>query len=230
MFQTFEASADPSQGTERVAALRRAMAEAGVDGFLVPRADEHQGEYVAPRSERLQWLTGFTGSAGAALVLLERAILFVDGRYTLQVRQQTDPALFEYESLVDLPPAQWLAANLTSSTRLAFDPWLHTIAEVKGLRAAAEKRGATLVPVDNLVDRVWADQPQPPPGPASIQPESLAGMLAKEKLPLLAERVAESGATATVLTDPSSVAWAFNIRGSDVPHTPLMLAFAIIPA
>lgn len=229
MFQAFESLTDPSQGAERVARLRRLMAEQNVDGFLVPRADEHQGEYVPPRAERLQWLTGFTGSAGAALIMRETAVIFVDGRYTLQVEQQTDPAIFTYASLVETPPATWIGDHFQGQ-KLGFDPWLHTISETAALREATKRRGATLVPVDNLVDLAWDDQPPQPLGKVIIQPETLAGELAKDKLPRLAADVAEAGAAATILTDPSSIAWAFNIRGSDVAHTPLALAFAIIPA
>jgi Xaa-Pro aminopeptidase len=230
MFQSFESLTDPSQGRERVANLRRLMEETGVDGFLVPRADEHQGEYVPPRAERLQWLTGFTGSAGIAMILKNSALIFVDGRYTLQVRNQADPQTFTFESLVDFPPPVWIQQNLERETRLAFDPWLHTVAEVRALRQAVEQRGASLVAVDNLVDRIWDDQPEPPLGRAAIQPQAYAGQLAKDKLPKLSARVRDAGIDATVLTDPSSVAWAFNIRGSDVLHTPLALSFAILPA
>lgn len=230
MFQSFESLTNPSQGPERVAKLRRLMRESGVDGFLVPRADEHQGEYVPPRAERLQWLTGFTGSAGIALILADKALIFVDGRYTLQVRNQADPHTFTFESLVDTPPPVWIEQNLASGTRLGFDPWLHTVAEVRALRHAAEQRGASLVSVDNLVDLIWDDQPEPPLGRVAIQPEAYAGELAKDKLPRLAARLREAGVSATILTDPSSIAWAFNIRGSDVLHTPLALSFAILSA
>lgn len=231
MFQQFESSSDPSQGAGRVAALRAKLVELGVDGFLVPRADEHQGEYVAARSERLAWLTGFTGSAGAAIVMRDRAILFVDGRYTLQARNQVDAGIFEVESLVDIPPATWLGAYAGNGRSIGFDPWLHTIGEADRLRSELERSGSRLVALDeNLVDAIWTDQPAAPGGEIAIQPSSLAGELAKDKLSRLATAITEAGATHTVLSDPSSVAWAFNIRGSDVPHTPLPLAFAIIPA
>jgi Xaa-Pro aminopeptidase len=229
MFQSFDSTADPAQGVERVASLRVEMARRGLDGFLVPRADEHQGEYVAKRSERLSWLTGFTGSAGAALVLADKALLFVDGRYTLQAREQTDPGTFAIESLVENPPAKWLGDNAAEGARIGFDPWLHTLGDARALRKALEKRGATLVAVEtNPVDAVWADQPQPPLARVEIHPESLAGELAKDKLVRMAAAVKEAGADCAVLTDPASLAWAFNIRGGDVPHTPLVLGFAIV--
>jgi Xaa-Pro aminopeptidase len=231
MFQSFESHSDPRQGTERVPLLRHELQRAGVDGFLVPRADEHQGEYVAARSDRLKWLTGFTGSAGAAIVLADRAVIFVDGRYTLQVRSQTDGETFSYDSLVDNPPSKWLAGNLKDGTRLGFDPWLHTVAETKSLRAAVEKAGGELVALGvNPIDTIWQDQPDSPKGAVTIQPVGFAGELAKDKIARLATTISDAGATHAVLTDPSSIAWTFNIRGSDVEHTPLPLAFAILSA
>jgi Xaa-Pro aminopeptidase len=230
MFQTFDVLTDPSHAAPRLARLREAMKAQGVDAFLVPRADEHQGEYVPARAERLTWLTGFTGSAGIALVLADRAMLFVDGRYTLQAGQQTDPNLFAIEDLIATPPAKWLERNAGSGMRVGFDPWLHTIAEATKLRQAAEERGAQLLPVDNPIDLIWEDQPPPPREKLEIQPVELAGQEASEKLSGLASAVSEAGADIFVLTDPSSLAWAFNIRGRDVAHTPLALGFAVIGA
>lgn len=231
IFQSFDATGDPSQGVARVAMLRDWMTKHELDAVLVPRSDEHQGEYVAPCAERLRWLTGFSGSAGAAIILKDRAIIFVDGRYTLQVRTQADMSLFSVESLIDNPPAAWIEANLGKGAQIGFDPWLHTTGEVRALAAAAAKIGADLIPLDeNPVDAIWSDRPQPPTGQVEIQPIEFAGELAKDKLPRLGEVVARQGADYAVLTDPSSVAWAFNIRGADLPHTPLALAFAIIPA
>jgi len=231
MFQTFESAGDPTSAPARVAKLREWLAAHELDGFLVPRADEHQGEYVAARSERLRWLTGFSGSAGAALILKDRAFIFVDGRYQLQVREQVDLKIFTIESLIDNPPASWIRDNLGKGARLGFDPWLHTIGEVQALKKAAEKNGATLVALNtNPVDEIWVDQPEPPAAPVEIHPIEFAGELAKEKLARLAEALARQGATHCVLTDPSSIAWAFNIRGNDVPHTPLALGFAILAA
>lgn len=231
MFQTFDSAGDPSVGRPRVTLLRRWLADNGLDGFLVPRADEHQGEYVADRSARLKWLTGFSGSAGVALVQRDRAFMFVDGRYTLQVRHEVDLDIFAIESLVDNPPASWIKDNLGKGARLGFDPWLHTIAEVKALKTSAEQSGATLVPLDrNPIDIIWKDQPAPPAAPVEIHPIGFAGELAKDKLARLAAAIGKEGATHAVLTDPSSIAWAFNIRGGDVPHTPLALGFAILAA
>ncbi|MEW6629985.1 MAG: aminopeptidase P family protein [Pseudomonadota bacterium] len=231
MFQTFDSAGDPAVGKPRVAMLRQWLAENGLDGFMVPRADEHQGEYVANRSARLKWLTGFSGSAGVALILRDRAFIFVDGRYTLQVRNEVDLSIFTVESLVDNPPASWIKDNLGKGARLGFDPWLHTIGEVKALKASAEQSGATLVPLDkNPIDIIWKDQPEPPRAPVELHPIGFAGELAKDKLARLAGAIEKDGATHAVLTDPSSIAWAFNIRGGDVPHTPLALGFAILAA
>ena len=231
MFQSFESSGDPSVGKPRVALLRQWMKQNGIDGFIVPRADEHQGEYVAARSERLKWLTGFSGSAGVAIVLANSAYVFVDGRYTLQVRDQVDLGIFTIESLIETPPALWIRENLAKGTRLGFDPWLHTIGDVKALKASAEKVGATLVPLtENPIDAVWQDQPDAPHAKVEIHPETFAGELAKDKLKRLAAAISAEGATHAVLTDPSSLAWTFNIRGGDVPHTPLALGFAVLAA
>ena len=231
MFQTFDSPSDPSTGRERVGRLREWLDRQGLDGFLVPRADEHQGEYVAAGSARLLWLTGFAGSAGVALILRERAHIFVDGRYTLQVRDQVDLSIFTPESLVDTPPPAWIEKNLGKGARIGFDPWLHTIADAKALRSAAEKVGAELVAVDrNPIDELWTDRPAPPLEKIEIHPIAYAGELARDKLARLAASLASEGVAHTVLTDPSSIAWAFNIRGHDLPHTPLALAFAILSA
>jgi len=229
MFQTFDPAGDPSVGKPRVAKLRQWLSENGLDGFIVPRADEHQGEYVPARAARLKWLTGFSGSAGVAIVLKDRAFIFVDGRYQLQVRSEVDLSVFTVESLVDNPPPAWLKDNLGKGARLGFDPWLHTIREVRDLRAAAEKSGAELVAVDrNPVDAIWSDRPEPPLAPVEIHPLAFAGELARDKLARLSGAIAAEGASHAVLTDPSSIAWALNIRGGDVPHTPLALGFAIL--
>lgn len=181
-FQTFDVTTNPANGAPRVEKLRKKMAELGLDGFLVPRADEHQGEYVPPHAQRLGWLTGFTGSAGAALVLKNSAYIFVDGRYELQVRAQTDGKVFSYESLVSNPPASWLAENGKGLT-IGFDPWLHTIYEAEALRNALEKQGGQLIPVEtNLVDAVWDDQPEAPAAEVTIQPARFSGHEAKDKI------------------------------------------------
>jgi len=228
-FQNFENSANPTLAAPRVAKLRALFEVHGVDGFLVPRSDAHQGEYVAKGSERLAWLTGFTGSAGIALVLKSHAYVFVDGRYTVQAGQQLDPHVFEVVDLIASPPSKWLAAQAGKGMRIGFDPWLHTISDVKGLEKALTEAGGALVAVGaNPVDSIWEDRPAPPLEPVSIHNIEHAAVLARDKLTHMAEAVRSAQADLCVLTDPSSIAWAFNIRGKDVPHTPLALAFAVI--
>ncbi|MEH6718350.1 MAG: aminopeptidase P family protein [Aurantimonas endophytica] len=228
MFQDFDAASDSSGSAERVRRLRAGLAEAGLDGFIVPRADEHQGEYIPDAAARLEWLTGFSGSAGTALVLADRAIILSDGRYTLQVRAQVDTSLFEPVSSVETPLAEFLPVA-AAGKRIGYDPWLHTQGEIRSLTKAMERTGGTLVPVrGNPIDRIWNDRPAPPKGAAMVHPERFAGRGAADKLAAMAEKLVEAKADATLLTDPASIAWSFNIRGSDVPHTPLMLAFAIL--
>ncbi|MGZ5937935.1 MAG: aminopeptidase P family N-terminal domain-containing protein, partial [Rhizomicrobium sp.] len=228
-FQTYENETDAATCAPRLAALREELKRRGLDGFVVPRADEHQGEYVPKRAERLAWLTAFTGSAGAAVVLRDKAAVFVDGRYTLQVRQQTDTSLFEPRDLVEEGPAGWIAKALPKGARLGYDPWLHTQAAVEGLRAAAEKAGGTLVACDtNPIDAVWKDQPDAPTAKAIVHAMNLAGESAESKRTRIAEDVKTQGADAAVITLPDSVCWLLNIRGGDVPHTPFALSFAIL--
>jgi Xaa-Pro aminopeptidase len=217
----------------RLARLREELAVRGLDGFIVPRSDEHQGEYVPACAQRLAWLTGFTGSAGVAIVLKDRAALFVDGRYTLQAGAQIDPALFEIRHVIEEPPAQWLGSALGQGAVLGYDPWLHTPHEVERLRAGAERAGASLRPVDNNqggnpVDRVWPGRPAAPLAAVVPHPDRFAGESAADKRIRLARSLSEAGVAAAVLTMPESIAWLLNIRGGDVPHTPLPLSFAIL--
>jgi Xaa-Pro aminopeptidase len=213
----------------RLALLREELAARGLDGFVVPRSDEHQGEYVPACAQRLAWLTGFTGSAGIAIVLKDRAALFVDGRYTLQAAAQIDPALFEIRHVTDEPPATWLGAALAGGAVLGYDPWLHTPHEVERLRTGAERAGAGLRAVEsNPVDRVWPGRPAAPLAPVVPHPDRFAGESAADKRARLARALAGEGVAAAVLTMPESIAWLLNIRGGDVPHTPLPLSFAIL--
>ena len=229
-FQSFEDAPEGAAGADRVKALRTELARRGLTGFIVPRTDRHQNEYVPAADERLAWLTGFTGSAGAAIVLMDRAALFVDGRYTLQARQQVDESLFAIEHLADNPPPQWLEKNLTAADRLGYDPWLHTVESVERLAKACAANGATLSAVDpDLFDAIWPDRPSPPLGPITLHDIAFAGEAAATKLARIRPEIGRLKADALVVSDPHCVAWAFNIRGADVPHTPLPLAFAIIP-
>ena len=228
-FQTFE---NPShrKGPERIAALRAAMREAGVDGFVVPRADEHQSEYVPANAERLAWLTGFTGSAGTAVVLADKAALVVDGRYTLQAPEQVDTATIEIVPLAEKSADAWIGENLGKDRVLGYDPWLHTADGVKRLDKAVAKAGGSLRPLpQNLVDAVWAGRPRPPAGLVVPYPIALAGESAADKLAHIREKLSEGKLDALVVSDPHNLAWAFNLRGDDVGHTPLALGYAIIP-
>jgi Xaa-Pro aminopeptidase len=229
-FQSFEDRTERAASGARVAALRTELARRSLTGFIVPRSDRHQNEYVPASEERLAWLTGFTGSAGAAIVLRERAVLFVDGRYTLQVREQVDTSLFAIEHLVETPPDRWIETNLTSADRLGYDPWLHTVESAERLAKACAAAGATLVAVEpDLIDAIWSDRPAPPLGPITLHDLRFAGEAAEEKLARIRAELAKLRADALVVSDPHAVAWAFNIRGSDVAHTPLPLAFAVVP-
>jgi Xaa-Pro aminopeptidase len=221
--------AGPGDSATRLAALRAELARRGVHGFLVPRADEHQGEYVPARARRLSWLTGFTGSAGLAVVLPETAAVFVDGRYTLQAEAEVDGALFVRRHLVEQPAADWIGANLKAGQILAYDPWLHTVGEVDRFRAAAERAGGRLQAVDgNPIDAAWTEQPPPPLAPVVPHELRFAGTSAEEKRRLLAANLVRDQVDTAVITMPDSIAWLLNIRGGDVPHSPLPLSFALL--
>ena len=212
-------------------ALRAELSRRGLSGFVLPRADRHQNEYVPPADERLAWLTGFTGSAGVVIVLLERAVLFVDGRYTLQAGEQVDGDLFEIAHLAGSAPDAWIEANLSGGQMLGYDPWLHTIDGADKLAKACAAAGATLVATDsNPLDAIWADRPGPPLGAVTLHDERFAGEPASAKLARVGNEIAKARADALIVSDPHAICWLFNIRGADVAHTPITLAFAVVPA
>ena len=229
-FQTFE---EPEAGdalAARLKALREELARRKLTGFVVPRADQQQNEYVAPSEERLAWLTGFSGSAGLAGVLSDEAALFVDGRYTLQAGKQVDRNAFAVEPLVEPPPESWLAQHLKAGDRLGFDPWLHTSAATERLAAACAKAGAELVAVEsNPVDAIWTERPAPPLAAVAIHGLQFSGEAEAEKLRRIRGEVDKLGIDALVLSDSHAVAWTFNIRGADVAHTPLPFSYALVP-
>lgn len=228
MFQSFDITADSTASANRLAALREALASAGVGAFIVPRSDAHAGEMVAPADERLAWLTGFTGSAGVALVTADRAALFIDGRYTLQATVQTDAAVVEVMQTPGTKPHEWLAETVGPDTAVGFDPWLHAPAEVERYETAL---GRPLTPLaTNPIDRLWQDRPPRPAGAITIHPETLAGEASSEKRARLARALADDGCAAAVLTLPDSIAWLLNIRGSDVARSPAPQAFAFLHA
>ncbi len=231
MFQRFDSRAAHGKSAERLAALRAHMRQANLDGYLVPHADEHQSEYLPPSAERLAWLTGFTGSAGAAAVLAGEAALFVDGRYTLQASAETDAALFQIVDLAETPPSKWLAQKIEAGDRIGYDPMLFTVAEVKRLDERCRTAGGELVPVSgNLIDAIWVDRPAAPAAPVELHPIEYAGRSAAEKIAEIAGEIAKAKVDAALLAHPDSVAWTFNIRGRDVAHNPAPLAFAILRA
>ena len=220
---------DTPQQETRLAALRAELARRGLLGFVVPLSDEHQGEYVARRSQRLAWLTGFTGSAGMAIVLAKRAALFVDGRYTLQAAAQVDGSLYEHRHVTEEPPDAWLREHLAQGAALGYDPQLHGAAQRDRLAAPCRAVSARLVPCeDNPIDALWADQPPAPLGPIAPLPLRFAGTAAAEKREIVAARLAEKGAAAAVLSAPDSIAWLLNVRGADVANSPLPHSFAIV--
>ncbi|MFA9549524.1 MAG: aminopeptidase P family protein [Hyphomicrobium sp.] len=231
MFQTFEAPAQRNLTAERIKELRKLMAQAGLNAYLVPRADEHQGEYVPPCAERLKWLSGFSGSAGLVIVTRKTAALFVDGRYTVQAHAEVDTDIFEVSSLPRGRIAEWLGKNLSRNQTVGFDPRLHTVAEIGRLETALKAKGIAIKPVArNLVDRLWGrERPVLPENPVSVHPLKFAGRSAQDKIAAIQKRLKTDGHDAAVLTLSDSIAWAFNIRGSDIAHTPVALAFAIIP-
>jgi Xaa-Pro aminopeptidase len=214
---------------DRLAALRTQLKAQGLDGFIIPLTDEHMSEYVGAYARRLEWLTGFQGSAGSAVVLGEKAAIFVDGRYTIQVRAQVDGALYEYRSVPSEPIAAWLADNGAAGAKIGYDPWLATRGFVQQTSAALAAKGATLVAVaSNPVDAIWAGKPQPSDAPAEILGDEFTGQSSAEKRAAIAAATARAGANAVLLSALDSIAWAFNIRGADVSRTPVVRAFAIV--
>jgi Xaa-Pro aminopeptidase len=230
LFQTFDDRGERAESAPRVAALRTELAKRSLDGFIVPRSDRFQNEYVPPADERLAWLTGFTGSAGAAIVLADRAVIFVDGRYQVQVREEIDSAVFTVEHLVERPPTLWIETNLPAGTKLGYSPWLHTVDGAERLAKACAAAQAALVPVeDNPIDAIWADRPQPPLGAVVPHEPRFSGEDAKSKIARVRADMKNLAADTLLMSDPQAVSWLFNIRGSDVPHTPVVLAFALLP-
>ncbi|MFK7876841.1 MAG: aminopeptidase P family protein [Paracoccaceae bacterium] len=228
MFQSFDVTARPEQGPGRLLALRGEMTARELDAFLVPRADAHQGEYVAPCDDRLAWLTGFTGSAGFCIVLAAQAGVFIDGRYRTQVKSQVDLDHFTPVSWPETQPGSWLKEKLPSGSRVGFDAWLYTSGQLEKLTADLEGSGIALVPCDNLVDTIWADQPEPPMAAAKVHPLEFAGETHGDKRARLAKSLEDAGHIAAVLTLPDSICWLLNIRGADIPRNPVVQCFAVL--
>ena len=224
-------SETPDVHANRLSALRAELATRGLDGFVVPISDEHMSEYVGDYAQRLAWLTGFGGSAGTAAVLADMAAIFIDGRYTLQVREQVDGAHYDYVGVPGSSVGEWLAARVTVGQRIGYDPWLHGTDWVKATAERIAGTGAVLVAVDaNPVDAVWTDRPAPSAAPVVVHSDALAGQSASAKRAAIADWLKAEGLDATVITALDSVAWTFNLRGADVARTPVGLAFALVHA
>jgi len=233
MFQTYDPPEPRQTGAGRVEQLRRLLVKAGLDALLVPRADEHQGEYVPAAAERLKWLTGFSGSAGLAVVARSTAALFVDGRYVVQAPGQVDGRIFEVLQAPEAKLEGWLGKRLKAGDVVGFDPMLHSQAMVEELTKSLLGKGIELLAIrgKNLVDQIWgAARPDPPVGPIVVHPMRYAGKAAEQKIAELQASLRKEGEDAVILTLPDSIAWLFNIRGSDVAHNPVPLAFALVPA
>ncbi|MGL4441205.1 MAG: aminopeptidase P family N-terminal domain-containing protein, partial [Bosea sp. (in: a-proteobacteria)] len=230
-FQSFDEPSDPATVAPRIVALRRAMAALGLAGFAIPRSDQHQGEYVPACDERLAWATGFTGSAGTAVVLADKAALIVDGRYTLQSSAQTDTAVITPVQMAVQSQEAWIEANLPTGGVLGFDPWVHTPDQVKKLSAAVTRAGGTLKAVSpNPIDTIWTSRPAPPSAPVMPYPNTLAGETPSAKIARVRDALAKAKVGALVISDPHNMCWLLNMRGGDVPHTPLALCYGIIKA
>lgn len=231
LFQSFDEPTHKAAGAARLAALREALEARGVQGYVIPRADAHQNEYVPPSEERLAYLTGFTGSAGLCVVLREAAALFVDGRYTLQAAAQVDISVFEVVPLARTTPEAWIEAHLPRGATLAFDPWRTTLDGRRKLADAVSAAGGILVALeDDPLAEGWPDRPAPPAAPIRRQDPVLAGEPASEKLARVRAEMVREKTDLLLVSDPPSVAWLFNIRGSDVAHAPIPLVWAIVPA
>ncbi|MGR6329573.1 aminopeptidase P family protein [Sphingomonas sp. XXL09] len=217
--------------SDRLAALRAELVTHGLAGLVVPLTDEHMSEYVGGYAQRLAWLTGFEGSAGTAVVLPETAAIFIDGRYTIQVREQVDAGDWTYVDVPQHSVAGWLARQAKAGQRIGYDPWLHTVGQVAAMRAALADVGAELVAVDaNPIDAIWTDRPQPSPARMTVHDDAHAGVASAAKRAAIADWLAEQRADAVVLTALDSIAWALNVRGGDVAHTPVALGYAIVAA
>ena len=227
MFQSFEVTARPEQGPPRLQALRDVLSAEGLAGFLVPRADAHQGEYVAPHDDRLAWLTGFTGSAGFCAVLRDIAGVFIDGRYRTQVKTQV-AAEFTPVPWPELSLGDWLREHLPDGGIVGFDPWLHTPGQITQIEEALTGSAVTLRACDNLVDSIWTEQPAPPMAPAKIHPQEFAGESHAAKRGRLAQALKDAGHRAAVITLPDSHNWLLNLRGADIPRNPVAHGFAIL--
>ncbi len=216
---------------DRLKSLRTHIQKEGYDGFILPRTDEFQGEFLAEYAERLAWLTGFTGSAGASIILKDRAVVMSDGRYTIQLRQQVDATLYQYEDSTKTTIGEWLKDNASDGMRIAYDVWLHTPKQINAINKTIEERDITLVPIRrNWVDQIWENQPDRPKAPVTLFPNEVAGQSAEGKCSIIADEIHDKECVACLITRSDSIAWLLNIRGNDIPHSPLALSYALLYA
>ncbi len=231
MFQSFDDTSNPKGAKPRVAALRKLLIQHKLNGFIVPRSDEHQGEYVPESEERLAYISGFTGSAGFTIILTQAAAVFADGRYKLQIKQQVDTRIFTPVSSKEADMQQWLISNVSGYSRIGYDPRLHTSADIERFDKILTKFSAQLVPVEhNLIDLIWHDRPPAPNCLIALQPENFTGASAHDKIAQVQHTLLVDRTDSLLVSDPHNMAWVFNIRGSDVAHTPIALGYALIPA
>ncbi len=231
MYQSFQDVSERAQSANRISALREALKKQNIDGFIVPHADEFQGEYLPAYAERLAWLTGFTGSAGSAIILSKKAAIFVDGRYTIQVAEQTDDKAITALDSSDISPDKWVRKNLKPGQRLGFDPWLLTASQTEKFESAVLAAGGELVSLNtNPIDTIWHDQPEKPSKQVFAQPLQFAGKSTADKISQIQKALKQNKADAAILSRTDSVSWLFNIRGAEIAHNPVVLSYAIINA
>ncbi len=214
-------------GAQKLQEIRKLLTEQGFDGFLVPRTDEYQGEYVPECAERLAWLTGFTGSAGLAVILSDKAMVMSDGRYTIQLAAQVDKNLYALENSQEIKPEEWLIENVKEGVVIGYDPKLHTPEQIE----VKEEAGLILKAVTkNPINLVWKNRPKEPIGKVELFPEKFAGVSASDKIKLIQSELKKNKADAVILTMSDSIAWLLNVRGSDIPHIPVALSYLVLPA
>ncbi len=220
-----------SKYQERLVSLRKQIKKQGLVGFILPRTDEFQGEFLAPYAERLAWLSGFNGSAGAAVILLENAVVLSDSRYTIQLKDQVDSDLYDTDDITQNPVGSWLAANASSGDKIGYDTWLYTKGQLEKITAAIADKNIELVPLDfNLIDKIWNDQPTKPQAQVTVFPDEIAGRSSAQKRSDLAEEIQGEDCEACIITVCDSICWLLNVRGGDVEYSPLVLSYVILYA
>ncbi len=214
---------------ERLVTLRKQIKNHGLDGFILPRTDEFQGEFLAPYAERLSWLSGFTGSAGAAVILLDKAVILSDSRYTIQLRNQVDSSVYPAENIAEISVGEWLYSNTKPDSKIGYDPWLYTAKQLSDIQDAVIDKNIEFVPLDNnLIDNIWSDQPEKPCAPVTIFPDEVAGRSSSEKRSDISNIIQSENCSACILSSCDSICWLLNVRGGDIEYSPLVLSYAIL--